>query len=55
MPESRARKEGTYVMKKLNALFVAMTLMVGAANLVLASDTHKPADHKEKKDEKKKH
>ena len=42
-------------MKKLNALFVAISLMVGAANLVLASDTHKPADHKEKKDEKKNH
>lgn len=42
-------------MKKLNALFVAMTLMVGAANLVMASDNHKPGDHKEKKDEKKKH
>ena len=48
-------KEGTYVMKKLNALFVAMTLVGGAANLAMASDTHKPADHKEKKDEKKKH
>ncbi len=43
-------------MKKLNALFVAMTLIVGAANLAMASDDHKkPADHKEKKDEKKKH
>ncbi|MBY0503145.1 MAG: hypothetical protein K2X03_04510 [Bryobacteraceae bacterium] len=40
-------------MKKLQALFVALTLMVGAANVVLASDTHKPADHKDKKDEKK--
>jgi hypothetical protein len=42
-------------MKKLNALVVAMALMLGATNLVSASETHKPADHKEKKDEKKKH
>ncbi len=44
-------------MNKLSALFVALTLTVGTANLMLASDTHKPADpkdHKEKKDHEKK-
>ncbi len=46
-------------MKKLQALMVATAMVIGTANLVLASD--KKDDHKEekhddhKKDEKKKH
>ncbi len=61
IPGIREQRGFERVMKKLQALMIAATMVVGAANLALAND--KPGDHKDDKkehkddhkDEKKKH